>query len=278
MITVLDSEENEAVIKAIIGKEVLEAIRVMGSAKNWSDNELLWVCNNITDGLLARAKFVSLSTVLLFFKMRRAMLFPCDKPTFGMQPTVILQNFNEFIEWQKAHVADAERVLTSKKRQQIAGGNSMTAEMLVKFQEVRANNERNARSAEASRMQAKAYEVQLNRLSFNMQKKWWEENPRMEGEGSLVYSERAKLESQKLVAEFIEFHEAKTASELQQLVDEYFPVETKTEYSPIAIELPAGTIVEGSEEWAVLRGEKCILPKNSPLHKARELYEQSKNK
>lgn len=97
-------------IKTILNLDIMIAMRGMGSFKDWSDREISLYSNHVLEGFLARKNKVTFASIVLFFKMWRARLYPCNPNTYGVNPLAILDTFDVFCQWQKEQVAvDAQR-------------------------------------------------------------------------------------------------------------------------------------------------------------------------
>lgn len=122
----LDTREEQAIAEAILLAEIGIAVRSMGSGKDWSEGEIKMYCNQVLQGFLAR-KSLSFASALLFFKIRRAKLAPLTKPTYGLNPTTILDELNVFLEWQKEQVL----ISTQKAQKESYVGNYLPADQIA---------------------------------------------------------------------------------------------------------------------------------------------------
>jgi hypothetical protein len=128
------------------------------------------------------------------------------------------------------------------------------------------------------------FDVQVSRLIACIYFKYCQEHPAPQGVSPELredYASECRKESEKLAAEFLEFHAPKTGDELQQLISEYYPTGlAEKDQKPLVIALETKTkgnivAVEGTEEWDLLLGKKP-LHTTELLQKAFDLQNQAK--
>lgn len=220
-----DSADEWAMVNSILTIEISMLIRSMGAAKDFSNEDIKFMSKQVLDGFMARQALCSFASVILFFKMCRARIAPCNPTWYGVNPIAILDTFDQFLAWQKEQVAQAETKNPNGHLSNAARGQSLAKclqnapdSVKMRHAEVMANLKRIEKEQKSKGKTRASMQVQVIRLTSYFIEKHRAEN--LHGAFELV-----KAAAEKSVKEFLSFHELTDAdgNRLKELLDEMMP-------------------------------------------------------
>lgn len=206
------TENEQGIVKKILLLEIGMAVRSMGNAKDWNNQDITMYISQVLDGFVVRFNKYSFASMLLFFKMRRARIEPCNTNTFGVNPMAILDEFNAFIEWQRTKVAESKRET----------GKSLRSDDLTKclkdapihIQQGFANMKDRIAKLDKEKKQAAKKKAQMDFQVRRLQ--------------NILYMDmQDKAASEKRTIELLKAWQPKNAEDLKNMIDEAFNIKPK---------------------------------------------------